>query len=318
MKKRVQMFALAGVMIYMSIVPMLEGKKLLMQPEMRNDNQLINVDSKEDKQQRAVSKKTHEKLKSAREQYKKQLARLIELLAQADQLGRGVEESEVTTRDLKDFFGSLGSVYTSVVDTITGAGELKKRIHELEQSNTQLLGIIQVLKAQLDQRDVLVKQLQTTLRDQKVQLDQRDALIKQLQMALNDQKVQLDQRDTLVKQLKAALQDQKAQLNQRDALVKQLQSTLQDQKAEFDQQDVLTNQLQTALQEQKNKNDVSMQQIAQLEKEKILWLDYLNDLESCAIVMREGKKESEDASQLVEQMLTSAYQAVLDMQGSKA
>jgi DNA repair exonuclease SbcCD ATPase subunit len=228
MKKRVQILALAGILVQISIVPILEGKKLSTKEKVRSDNQLIKAESKEDKQRGALTKKTHEKLKAAREQYKKQLSRLIDLLSQADELGRGIEESEATTRDLKDFFGALGSMYTSVVDTITGAGDYKKRISDLEKSNTQLLALIQVLKSQLDQRDQQVKQLQITLESEK------------------------------------------------------------------------------------NKSSLSIQRAAQLEKEKLLWLDYLSDLESCAIAMKEGKNKSENASQLVGQMLASAYQSVLN------
>lgn len=233
MKKRVEIFAFAGIMMHMTIVPMLEGKKLSMQPKMRNIQQFVHAESKEEKQQKALGKKTHEKLKSAREQYKKQLARLIDLLAQADELGRGTEESETTTKDLKDFFGNLGGMYTSVVDSITGAGDYKKKISELEKNKTQLLALIQALKVQLDQRNALVKELQA------------------------------------------------------------------------------------ALQDQKNKNDVSLQHKAQLESEKALWLEYLNNLESCVITIKEGKKESEDAGKLVEQMLISAYQKFLNIQISK-
>ncbi|MBS1988380.1 hypothetical protein JST56_05280 [Candidatus Dependentiae bacterium] len=228
MKKRVQILALAGILVQISIVSILEGKKISIKEKVRSDNQLIKAESKEDKQRGSLTKKTHEKLKAAREQYKKQLSRLIDLLSQADELGRGIEESEATTRDLKDFFGALGGMYTSVVDTITGAGDYKKRISELEKSNAQLLALIQVLKAQLDQREQLVKQLQGNL--------------------------------------------------------------------EYE----------------KSKGSASTQRAAQLEKEKLLWLDYLNNLESCAIAMKEGKNKSENASQLVGEMLASAYQAVLN------
>lgn len=233
MKKRVQIIALAGILAQMSIISIIEAKKLSTNQKVRSDNELVKAQSKEDKQRGALSKKTHEKLKAAREQYKKQLSRLIDLLAQADELGRGVEESEATTRDLKDFFGSLGNIYTSVVDSITGAGDYKKRISELEKSNAQLLALIQVLKTQNDQRDALLKQLRSDL------------------------------------------------------------------------------------EREKNINSVSVQHAAQLEKEKLLWLDYLDDLENCAIAMKEGKNKAQDASQQVGQMLASIYQSALNKQMPK-
>lgn len=216
--------ACISIMAQMSAVLILEGRKI--QQEMRSDQQLINNESKEEKQRATLSKKTHEKLKAAREQYKKQLARLIDLLAQADELGRGVEESEVTTSDLRGFLSGLGDIYTTFIDTITGTSGLKERISVLEKNNAQLSMMLQ---------------------------------------------------STMVK------------LNEQNTIIHQLQNDLN---------------------AEKNSNIACIVKATELENEKLLWLDYLNRLQSCANTMREDRAQSEEAGEFVGEMLTEAWQGI--------
>lgn len=119
------------------------SSKEILKPTFRNSSDLS------EKDRNAIYKKTKTQLKAACEQYKKQCTRIAELLAMADDLGKGNEESDFLTRDLRSFFNALGDAYTSVIDTITGTGNLKQRIEELELAVGKLKKIISVQNDQL-------------------------------------------------------------------------------------------------------------------------------------------------------------------------
>lgn len=140
--------------------------------KVEKNNKILQRSAKDDaKVSNTLKRQTHEKIKAARQQYKKQLARLADLLCQAGDLGHMEEESDLTTRDLKDFMNNLSDIYVSVVDVITGRDDLKKEIAHLKTINGELLKTIHDLTTQADDFIQLEKELTHELNEMQAEKD---------------------------------------------------------------------------------------------------------------------------------------------------